>query len=192
MKILQSINHMKNISFLFGSNFALRSAPFLLFVAVIYQEIQLSEEPVPDLGFMDQVFDLLLFEGDDESFLYFFEGEDIADKSERFFGAGLLVDAKKFTEESCLFFLFPVTFVVVVDFGLVHSQNSFLLEPQRTHFNHIELLILRGLVQANRHLYFRFLLSWGQADMPQRFDLGVVLWLVDVPLGFDLCEELIT
>ena len=64
---------------LLGSNFALWSAPFLLFVAVIDQEIQLSEEPVPDWGLMDQIFDLFLFEGDDESFFYFFEGEDITD-----------------------------------------------------------------------------------------------------------------
>ena len=150
-----------------GSNFALWSAPFLLFVAVIDQEIQLSEEPVPDWGLMDQIFDLFLFEGDDESFFYFFEGEDITNESKRFFGAGFLVDAKKFTEESCLFFLFPVTFIVVVYFGLVHSQNSFLLKPQRTHFNHFEFFILRSLVQANRHLYLRlFLFPWGQTNVP--------------------------
>lgn len=107
---------------------------------------------------MYQIFDLFLFEGDDESFLYFFEGEDITDESKRFFGACFLVDTKKFTEESCLFFLFPVTFIVVVDFGLVYSQNSFLFEPQRTNFNHFEFFILRCLVQANRHLYLGLLL----------------------------------
>ena len=91
---------------------------------------------------MDQIFDLFLFEGDDESFFYFFEGEDITNESKRFFGAGFLVDAKKFTEESCLFFLFSVTFIIVIDFSLVHSQNSFLLEPHRTHFNHFKFFIL--------------------------------------------------
>ena len=87
----------------------------------------------------------------------------------------MFVESENFAEEAGLFLLLSEGFVVVVDLGLVYSEDALLFEAHRVYFDHWELLVLRGFGYSDGH-----------------FDSVLFRSFIDVFFGFDLSVDGLT
>lgn len=110
----------------------------------VYQEIQLSEDFFSCLAVSNIVLNALVAECNDESSFDLLQLEDITDESKGTFCSCSLVDSEDLAEETGLLLLLTYLLVVVVDFVLVDTDDSLLLDSHIVDFDHSEFLILRS------------------------------------------------
>ena len=162
---------------------------FSLLLGEVNEEVQLSENLVSGLAVSDIILDALFAEGNDESFFDLLQLKDIADESKGAFCSCCLVDSKNFAEEAGLLLFLTNLLIVVVDFVLIDSNDSFLLDAHIVDFYNRKFLILRSFTKTNRHVGLNnrlFLLEKRQSPDYFRVVAQLRLRLIDESFGFDL------
>lgn len=85
----------------------------------------------------------------------------------------MFVESEDFAEEAGLFLLLSEGFVVVVDLGLVYSEDALLFEAHRVYFDHCELLVLRGFGYSDGHFDSDLWLFGDESEAFEGSDFGL-------------------